>query len=193
MLVKHLASVEALGSITVICADKTGTLTENRMTVSRLYMDGRFFTSPQDALAQAGEVARGLLLTALHCEEVEKAREGGVIRLLGDPTEVALIEMARKALPGQVLHPRVDEVPFDSTANASQRYTARPTVWSCSPKAHLRPCCPSAAAPDNRSPRRSPRAGGTRKKPWQATAFASWPWHPGAFPTRTTARAWKRI
>ena len=44
----------------------------------------------------AGEVARGLLLTALHCE-VEKAREGGVIRLLGDPTEVALIEMARSA------------------------------------------------------------------------------------------------
>ena len=114
VLVKHLASVEALGSTTVICTDKTGTLTENRMTVRRLYVDGRFFDSPQEALAQAGDVARGLLLTALHCEEVEKAREGGATRLLGDPTEVALIEMARHALPGAMLYPRVDEVPFDS-------------------------------------------------------------------------------
>ena len=114
VLVKHLASVEALGSTTVICTDKTGTLTENRMTVGRLYVEGRLFDSPQEAMTQAGDVARCLLLTALHCEEVEKAGEGGVITLLGDPTEVALIEMAREALPGQVLHPRVDEVPFDS-------------------------------------------------------------------------------
>jgi sodium/potassium-transporting ATPase subunit alpha len=54
-------------------------------------------------------------------------------------------------------------------------------VWSCSPKARL-PCFPFAAARGNRSPPRSPHAGGTRKKPWQATAFASSPWHPGAFP-----------
>jgi sodium/potassium-transporting ATPase subunit alpha len=114
VLVRHLASVEALASTTVICTDKTGTLTENRMSVSRLYVDGRFFDSPQDTLAQAGDVAQHLMLTALHCEEVEKAREGGVTRLLGDPTEVALVEMARDALPRQVVHPRVDEVPFDS-------------------------------------------------------------------------------
>jgi calcium-translocating P-type ATPase len=114
VLVKHLASVEALGSTTVICTDKTGTLTENRMTVGRLYMDGRFFDSPSEALAQAGDVARRLLLTALHCEEVEKARDGGTTKLLGDPTEVALVQMARRALPGETLFPRVDEVPFDS-------------------------------------------------------------------------------
>jgi calcium-translocating P-type ATPase len=114
VLVKHLASVEALGSTTVICTDKTGTLTENRMTVRRLFVDGRSFDAPQDALAQAGDVTRRLLLTALHCEEVEKAREGSATRLLGDPTEVALVEMAHGALPEQVLHPRVDEVPFDS-------------------------------------------------------------------------------
>jgi sodium/potassium-transporting ATPase subunit alpha len=114
VLVKHLASVEALGSTTVVCTDKTGTLTENRMTVRRLYVDGRFFDSAQEALTQAGDVARRLLLTALHCEEVEQAREGGATKLLGDPTEIALVEMARSALPGQVLCPRVDEVPFDS-------------------------------------------------------------------------------
>jgi calcium-translocating P-type ATPase len=114
VLIKHLASVEALGSTTVICTDKTGTLTENRMTVRRLYVDGRFFDSPREALAQAGDFGRGLLLTALHCEEVEKARGGGATKLLGDPTEVALVEMARLALPGETLLPRVDEVPFDS-------------------------------------------------------------------------------
>jgi magnesium-transporting ATPase (P-type) len=112
VLVKHLASVEALGSTTVICTDKTGTLTE--MTVGRLYVGDRFFDSPSEALAEAGDVARGLLLTALHCEEVEKAREGGRTKLLGDPTEVALVQMARRALPGETLFPRVDEVPFDS-------------------------------------------------------------------------------
>jgi calcium-translocating P-type ATPase len=114
VLVKHLASVEALGSTTVICTDKTGTLTENRMTVGRLYTDGRFFDSPSEALAQAGDVARRLLLTALHCEEVEKARDRGTTKLLGDPTELALVQMARRALPGEALFPRVDEVPFDS-------------------------------------------------------------------------------
>jgi sodium/potassium-transporting ATPase subunit alpha len=82
VLVKHLASVEALGSTTVICTDKTGTLTENRMAVRRLYVDGRFFESGQDALAHAGDLARSLLLTALHCEEVERARGGGTTRLL---------------------------------------------------------------------------------------------------------------
>jgi calcium-translocating P-type ATPase len=114
VLVKNLASVEALGSTTVICTDKTGTLTENRMSARRLYVDGRFFDSPKDALAGAGDVTQRLLLTALHCEEVEKARAGGVTKLLGDPTEVALVEMARRARPGQMLDPRIDEVPFDS-------------------------------------------------------------------------------
>ena len=114
VLTKHLASVEALGSTTVICTDKTGTLTENRMTVRRLYVADRFFDPPQEALAQAGNLARRLLLTALHCEEVERARQAGGTRLLGDPTEVALVQMARAALPGQELHPRIDEVPFDS-------------------------------------------------------------------------------
>jgi calcium-translocating P-type ATPase len=114
VLVKHLASVEALGSATVICTDKTGTLTENRMTVRRLYVDGRFFDSTQEALAQRGAAARRLLLTALHCEEVEKAREGAAMRLIGDPTEVALVEAARRALPEQSFFPLVDEVPFDS-------------------------------------------------------------------------------
>jgi sodium/potassium-transporting ATPase subunit alpha len=114
VLVKQLASVEALGSTTVICTDKTGTLTENRMTVRRLYVDDRLLGSPQEALAQAGDVARHLLLTALHCEEVEKARTGAAVTLRGDPTEIALVQMARSALPGQILYPRVDEIAFDS-------------------------------------------------------------------------------
>ena len=78
-----------------------------------------------------------------------------------------------------MLHPRVDEVPFDSDRKRLQRYTARPKS-SCSPKAHLRPCCRSAAAPDNRSLPRSPHAGGTRKKHGSDGRFCP-PRHPGAF------------
>jgi calcium-translocating P-type ATPase len=150
VLVKHLASVEALGSTTVICTDKTGTLTENRMAVRRLYVDGSFFASPREALAQAGDVARRLLLTALHCEEVEKAREGGATKLLGDPTEVALVEMARLALPDEPLSPRVDEVPFDSDRKrlSSLHRTAEGLVlFTKGALASLLPLCSAAGQP----------------------------------------------
>jgi calcium-translocating P-type ATPase len=150
VLVKHLASVEALGSATVICTDKTGTLTENRMTVRRLYVDGCFFASAEEALAQTHDAARHLLLTALHCEEVEKAREGGATRLIGDPTEVALVEAARRALPAQPLYPRVDEVPFDSDRkrlSTLHRTDERLVLFTKGALAALLPLCGAAGRP----------------------------------------------
>ena len=111
VLVKHLASVEALGSTTVICTDKTGTLTENRMTVSRLYVDRRFLIAPRRA--GAGGRRRWAFCSRLHCEEVEKAREGGATiagRSDGGRPDRDGAPVAARA----ELHPRVDEVPFDS-------------------------------------------------------------------------------
>ncbi len=112
-LVRNLASVEALGSTTVICTDKTGTLTENRMAARKVFFDGSLRGAA--SLAAAGKASRAgrLLLEAAFC--CENVAEGGPAgRLQGDPTEVALVEMARSGLPEFSPPPRVDEIPFDS-------------------------------------------------------------------------------
>jgi P-type Ca2+ transporter type 2C len=108
-LVRRLPAVEALGSVTVICADKTGTLTENRMCAQAFHCGGR--TRPD---AGTDPVGRELLTGAALCSDVEG--EDG--RLLGDPTEVALAEAAvREGLDVAGLRrgrPRLAEVPFDA-------------------------------------------------------------------------------
>ncbi|MBN3037690.1 MAG: calcium-translocating P-type ATPase, PMCA-type [Candidatus Diapherotrites archaeon] len=100
-VVRKLSSVETLGSTTVICSDKTGTLTENRMTVIKLFLDGR-------ELPSSGGTS--LMYEAfVSCNDAVLS-EAGVI---GDPTEGALLMAAKKA--GIFPHyERVDEVPFDS-------------------------------------------------------------------------------
>jgi len=111
-LIRHLPAVEALGAATVICTDKTGTLTENRMTVKRLFIsDGLREPSHMGA----AEVARhsALFEAAALCHNVRWVSENGERRRLGDPMEVALVEMAER-VGVTPRHERVDEVSFDA-------------------------------------------------------------------------------
>ena len=115
VLIRYLPSVEALGSTTVICTDKTGTLTENRMTVKRLFLGEAL-----DALNLAArrprfvEQYRPFFLTACLCHDLKAGEQHGRPLLLGDPMEIALVAMARDALPAGIAFPKIDEIPFDA-------------------------------------------------------------------------------
>ncbi len=114
VLVRHLSSVETLGSATVICADKTGTLTENRMRAREVLVgfDERVALDGTAAPELAGRQPE-LFSAALLCHEVQETEVGGSRTLVGDPTEVALVEMARRVLPGRASLRRIDAIPFD--------------------------------------------------------------------------------
>ncbi len=136
-LVRRLASVETLGSTTVICSDKTGTLTQNRMAVTKISVDGDDLTVTGDShpqataflvdgkpvdLADYPACTTALWVAVLNNDaEFERieTEEGESYRVVGDPTEVALIVAAAKAGAERVdleqAYPRIGEIPFDST------------------------------------------------------------------------------
>ena len=138
-LIRRLSSVETLGSATVICSDKTGTLTQNEMTVTKLWVDGQFVDvtgtgyRPQGEFMVDGKAVNlhqypaamtALWLGVLNNDaqlEVTPSEEGGdpVYRIIGDPTEGSIIVAAAKAGLGleQLIaaFPRENEIPFDST------------------------------------------------------------------------------
>jgi Ca2+-transporting ATPase len=136
-LIRRLSSVETLGSATVICSDKTGTLTQNMMTVTRIWVDGKFVEVTGQGYVPVGDfivdgkvtdlvkypaVRTALWVGALNNDAVleETIVEGRApeYRMVGDPTEGSILVAAHKAgAPSSALndaYPRENEIPFDS-------------------------------------------------------------------------------
>lgn len=133
-IIRKLPAVETLGSATVICSDKTGTLTENQMTVQEIYAGGSTYSlsgqgySPEGAILQGtGDAAipqivpnialQECLLSGLLCNDSQLEQRDGRWVVVGDPTEAALITAGFKAsLSASDIadHPRLDTIPFES-------------------------------------------------------------------------------
>ena len=111
-IIKELKAVESLGCVSVICSDKTGTLTQNKMTVQQVYFDGH--EAEIDELKSPNPVAQYLLYSSVLANDAA-VTDG---KMIGDPTEFALLEMAAKldidenAMRKEL--PRLGELPFDS-------------------------------------------------------------------------------
>lgn len=131
-IIRKLPAVETLGSTTVICSDKTGTLTKNEMTVQAIFAGGESFEVDGAGYEPAGRILRGgqaiestakpalreCLLAGVLCNDAENVERDGRWTIVGDPTEGALLVAAKKAgidvnqLNAQF--PRVDAIPFES-------------------------------------------------------------------------------
>lgn len=131
-LIRKLPSVETLGCVTVICSDKTGTLTKNEMTVKKIFAGGKIFETTGIGYSPVGEFLfnkkqvdlnnspdlENLLQCCVLCNAAELVEKSGVYKIVGDPTEGALLTVAaktgmmKKELEKDFLF--VDEIPFDS-------------------------------------------------------------------------------
>jgi len=130
-IVRKLPAVETLGGVTVICTDKTGTLTQNQMTVQALWCGGQHFAvsgsgyAPQGQITLAGEAVplagalHETLLAGLLCNDalLRQDASSGQWQIAGDPTEAAMLTVAFKAGLGDehvMAHPRWGVLPFES-------------------------------------------------------------------------------
>jgi len=111
-IIRKLYAVESLGSVSVICSDKTGTLTENKMVVQEVYVDQKVI--PHDWLHTTNTVEKDLIIKGLLCNDaVERNRKE-----IGDPTEIALVKLGKQYGFDEAIirerYPRIAEIPFDS-------------------------------------------------------------------------------
>lgn len=136
-IIRKLPAVEALGSATVICSDKTGTLTENQMTVQNIYAGEEYYQVTGSGYSPKGELSRisnnqsessfqddlplalsECLVAGILCNDSQLKQTGEDWSVVGDPTEGALIAAAAKASLSQsnlaALKPRLDSIPFES-------------------------------------------------------------------------------
>lgn len=141
-IIRKLPAVEALGSATVVCSDKTGTLTENQMTVQTIYAGGQLYRASGSGYSPKGEISRlvhsgsnpdaieqpfedGLppaleecLIAGALCNDAQLKQDGEHWSVVGDPTEGALLTAAAKADLSQsglvAARPRLDSIPFES-------------------------------------------------------------------------------
>ena len=169
-IIRRLPAVEALGSTTVICTDKTGTLTENAMTVRTLWVGGDPVPvsgsgyAPEGHLGEAGfpppvtGALRELLLAGILCNDAGLARHEGRWQIAGDPTEGALLVVARKAGLDehtlQALFARRDVLPFDAATQCmatAHEIEGRPLVYVKGAIERLLPRCATMLAADGRS------------------------------------------
>ncbi|MBU1229445.1 MAG: cation-transporting P-type ATPase [Proteobacteria bacterium] len=168
-VIRRLPAVETLGSVTVICTDKTGTLTENQMTVRRLWAGGQGAAvtgggyAPEGELRPDGggpatEAMRQCLLAGLLCNDaVLRApdADGQPWRVEGDPSEAALLVSAAKAgldrETAQAEAPRLNELPFESEHQymaTLNRQGGGAAIWLKGSAERVLDRCGSALAPD---------------------------------------------
>ena len=111
-IIRKLYAVESLGSVSVICSDKTGTLTENKMAVQQVYVDRKVIAHNQLHIENA--IEKKMILQALLCNDALERNH----KEIGDPTEIALVKLGKQYGFDELIvrdyYPRVAEIPFDS-------------------------------------------------------------------------------